>query len=174
MTPGKNIRTLVSLLLAAHLFAVVVGPNSRSYLFSSAQFLLHPWLAGLNLAHSWGFFAPEPISPPIYIDWVSERRGAVSESGRFPDEKNPFFFRDRHNRRMSMSKFIMSKPDNIQNMFMNWQCKKDPSLVSMKVWRVTGIQPTLDMVRSGEKKMTDVVDYKIDVMGSFYCPEVNP
>jgi hypothetical protein len=125
----------------------------------------------LGLAHSWGFFAPEPVSPPMYIDYVVQRKNAPPVSGRFPPETNPYFFRDRHNRRMSLSRFILSSDANLKNMFVRYLCWDQREVISMNLWRVTGTQPSLDMVREGKKKMTDAVDHKIEVLGTYYCPE---
>ncbi len=94
-------------------------------------------------------------------------------SGRFPDEVDPFFFRDRQNRRMSLSKFILSTDDNIRNMYVRYLCKEHPDTTSMRLWRVLTTQPSLEMVQKGIKKMTDPVDYKIEVLGTYYCAETS-
>jgi hypothetical protein len=165
------IRRLASFFLIFHLIGVVTSPNPASYLTQSISVIYRPYMNFLGLAHTWGFFAPEPISPPLYIDYVLEKNDGLPESGRFPDEVNPYFFRDRHNRRMSLSKFILSTDANIQNMFVRYLCIHNPGTISAKLWKVLNTQPSLAMVQSGEKKMTDPVDTKIEVIGTYYCGE---
>lgn len=162
---------MISAFLIFHLLGVLLAPNPASYLSQSLAFIYRPYMNVFGLAHTWGFFAPEPISPPMYIDYILEQKGGPVISGRFPDQVDPFFFRDRHNRRMSLSKFILSTDDNIRNMFVRYLCQKNPDTVSMRLWRVLTTQPSLDMVQRGEKRMTDPVDTKIEVLGTYYCPE---
>lgn len=165
------IRLVISAFLLFHLGAVLLAPNPASYLGQSLAFVYRPYTNFLGLAHTWGFFAPEPVSPPMYIDYVAEKKNGPPISGRFPLEQNPYFFRDRHNRRMSLSKFILSSDDNLRNMFVRYLCLKEGDIRSINLWRVVGTQPSLKMVQDGLKKMTDPVDFKIEVLGTFYCPE---
>lgn len=125
----------------------------------------------LGLNGSWGFFAPEPIAPPLYIDYVLQQKEGTAITGRFPNETNPYFFRDRHNRRMSLARFMVMNDDHMRNMFMTYICAQYPNTTEAKIWKVVGTQPTLEMVQKGEKKMTDAVDYKIEVLGTYYCLE---
>ncbi|MGE3261350.1 MAG: hypothetical protein AB7K68_06195 [Bacteriovoracia bacterium] len=164
-------RGLVSAFLIFHLVGVFTAPNPYSYLSQSIAPVYRPYMNFFGLAHTWGFFAPEPISPPLYIDYTLEMKNGLAVSGRFPDETNPFFFRDRHNRRMSMSRFIASTDENIRNMFVRYLCRQHPGMTSGKLWRVVGSQPSLEMVQKGERRMTDPVEFKIDVLGTYYCPE---
>lgn len=164
-------RRLISAFLLFHLTGVLLAPNPGSYLSQSLAFIYRPYMNIFGLAHTWGFFAPEPISPPMYIDHILEQKNGISVNGRFPDEVDPFFFRDRQNRRMSLSKFILSTDDNIRNMYVRYLCEKNPDTTSMRLWRVLTTAPSLEMVRKGEKRMTDPVDYKIEVLGTYYCSE---
>lgn len=165
------IRLIISAFLIFHLGGVLLAPNPASYLSQALAPVYRPYTNFFGLAHTWGFFAPEPVSPPMYIDYVIQKRGAPAVSGRFPSEENPYFFRDRHNRRMSLSKFILSTDDNIKNMFVRYLCLEEDDVLSINLWRVVATQPSLAMVQSGEKKMTDPVDFKIEVLGTYYCPE---
>lgn len=165
------IRLLLSCFIVFHLVGVLLAPNPLSYLTQSLAFVYRPYTNFLGLAHTWGFFAPEPIYPPMYIDYAIEKNGGTPVEGRFPDEKNPYFFRDRHNRRMSMSRFILSSDEFIKNMFVRYLCLGESDVRVVKLWRVLTTQPSLQMVQKGEKKMTDPVDVKIEVLGDYYCPE---
>ncbi|RYZ97412.1 MAG: hypothetical protein EOP11_22065 [Proteobacteria bacterium] len=166
------IRLIVSLGLIFHLGAVFTAPNPSSYLTTALGFVYRPYTNYLGLAHTWGFFAPEPMAPPMFIDYIIDRKGGGQISGRFPDEKDPFFFRDRQNRRLALSRYIMSTDDNIRNMFVRYQCiEQKGALDAIRLWRVTQTPPSLESVRQGDKKMTDTADYKIEVLGTYYCPE---
>lgn len=165
------IRLVLSIFLGFHLIGVLITPNQGSYLTQSLSSIYHPYMKTFGLGHSWGFFAPEPVSPPMYIDYVIERKNLPPVNGRFPEESSPYFFRDRQNRRMSLSKFLLSTDDNIRNMFVRYLCKDGEEILSIQLWRVVTTQPSLKMVQTGEKKMTDPVDTKIEVLGTYYCPE---
>lgn len=171
--PSRSFKITISVFLLFHLVGVLITPNPTSYLTLTLGSVYRPYMNFFGLNHTWGFFAPEPISPPLYIDYVLELKDGNSVSGRFPDVQNPYFFRDRHNRRMTLSKFILSSEDNIRSMFVRYMCNQYPQTVAAKLWRVTATQPTLDMVQRGEKKMTDPVDFKIEVLGTYYCPETS-
>jgi hypothetical protein len=165
------LRRLISTFLVFHLIGVIIGPNPASYLTQSLSFIYRPYLNFLGLAHTWGFFAPEPVSPPMYIEYAADPKGEPPLRGRFPDEKSPFFFRDRQNRRMTMSRFILAYDDNVRNMFVRYLCLRHPTMEELKLWRVVATQPSLIMVRSGEKRITDPAEHKIEVLGTYYCPE---
>ena len=72
---------------------------------------------------------------------------------------------------MSLSKFILNSDDHIRNMFVRYLCRSESDIISINLWRVVGTQPSLEMVKTGKKKMTDPVDFKIEVLGTYYCPE---
>jgi hypothetical protein len=165
------IRLTISAFLIFHLIGVLLAPNPASFLSQSLAFVYRPYTNFLGLAHTWGFFAPEPVSPPMYIDYVINRNYDVPVNGRFPAEVSPYFFRDRQNRRMSLSKFILNSDDNLRNMFVRHLCIKEKDVSSINLWRVVATQPSLQMVRSGERKMTDPVDFRIEVLGTYFCPE---
>ncbi len=160
-----------SIVLVFHLIGVLLTPNPNSYAFRGLSSVYRPYMDFLGLGSTWGFFAPEPVSPPLYIDYVLEQKNALSIMGRFPPEQNPYFFRDRYNRLMTLSKFILASDENIKAMFIAHLCREYPNTQSAKLWRVTGMQPSLDLVQRGEKKMTDAIDYRIEVLDTYYCPE---
>lgn len=167
-------RLLLTGVILFHLVGVLITPNQSSYLTQALSPVYRPYMNFFGLGSSWGFFAPEPVYPPMYIDYVIERKEGEPIEGRFPDENNPYFFRDRHNRRMSMSRFILGSDEHIKNMFVHYLCIQHQKIQAIKLWRVTGTQPTLLMVQTGQKRMTDPVDFKIEVLGTYYCAEGTP
>lgn len=164
-------RTLLSLLLIFHLFAVLVTPNARSYLYLSARPIIKPYLDALGMGHTWAFFAPEPVFTPMYLDYVVEFKSGDPLRLRFPEETNPYFFRDRYNRRMNLSHFIMNSEDNWKNMLVSHLCHQHRDVSSVKLWRISSQQPTIEMVQAGTRKMTESFDDKIEVLGSYFCAE---
>jgi hypothetical protein len=165
------VRLFLSLVILIHLCGVLIIPNPRSYLYVWLSGFYEPYFSVLGLRQTWGFFAPEPIAPPIYIDYIAERKNAMNLEGRFPVEVNPYFFRDRYNRRLSMSRFIIGSDDNIRNMFMRYTCMQNPDVVSARLWKVTGVQPSVEDVVKNKKRIVDPVEYHIDPLGTYYCPE---
>ena len=125
----------------------------------------------LGLASSWSFFAPEPVSYPLSIDYVLEKKDGESVNGRFPDDKNLPFFRDLENRRKSLSSMLFMVDGGIKNMFVRYLCLNNSGTISVKLWKVLAIPPTREMVLKGEKKITDPIDFKLEVLGSFFCDE---
>ena len=166
-------RRAINLFLLFHIFGVLFTPNAMSYLSQALAPIYRPYMHGLGLGHTWGFFAPEPVAPPMYIDYIIATKDGEEIKGRYPNEESPYFFRDRQNRRMSMSRYIVSNDDNIRNMFVRWQCLQHQTMTDIKLWKVTLINAPFDLVQKGEKKMTDPVDQKIEVLGTYYCPD-NP
>jgi hypothetical protein len=171
MTASAWGRRLVSLLLLFHLFGVLVAPNPSSYLAQTIAPVYRPYLSFLGLGSTWSFFAPEPFYLPVYIDYVINRREKMPVSGRFPDEVNPYAFRDRYNRRISLTRIILMSDDHVRNMFVHWLCEQYPDMESANLSKVMATEPTLEQVRKGEKKITDPADFRIEILGTYYCPE---
>ena len=149
----------------------LIAPNPTSYLSHALSGVYRPYLSFLGLASTWSFFAPEPFYHPIYIDYVVNRKDKMPVSGRFPEEKNPYFLRDRYNRRIGLARIILASDDNVRNMFVHYLCQEYPDMESANLWRVLATEPSLEMVRKGEKKITDPADFKIEILGTYFCPE---
>lgn len=167
-------KRLLSVFLLFHLFGVLVAPNPSSYLARTVMPLYRPYLNFFGLGSTWSFFAPEPFYHPVYIDYVVNRRDKMAVSGRFPEEVNPYRFRDRYNRRLSLARIMLFNDENMRNMFVHYLCGQHPDMESANLWRVTATEPSLEMVQKGEKKITDPADLKIEVLGTYYCPEKTP
>lgn len=150
---------------------MLVAPNPGSYLSQTIAPVYRPYLNFFGLGSTWSFFAPEPFYHPIYIDYVVNRRDKMPVSGRFPEEVNPYAFRDRYNRRIGLARLILMSDDNVRNMFVHHLCQQYPDMENANLWKVMATEPSLEMVRRGEKKITDPADLKIEVLGTYYCPE---
>lgn len=168
---STSARRFISLLLLFHLLGVITAPNPTSYLSLVLQPVYRPYLGLLSLASTWSFFAPEPFFLPVYVDYVVSRKSQMPVSGRFPEERSPYFLRDRYNRRIALARVVLSSDDHVRNMFVRYLCHRYPDMESANLWGVFATEPSLEMVRSGERKITDPADHKIQVLGTYYCPE---
>ncbi len=146
-------------------------PNSTSYTGQKLEKYILPYMYHLGLSGAWSFFAPEPFSPPMHLDYVVTIKNRAPITGRFPAEKDDFFFRARQNRRVSIAKFMMQDTANVEFMFVNYLCKKYGGALSAKVWVVQGLQPDFDSVRNSEEKISKTIDEITEFSGEFACQE---
>ena len=72
---------------------------------------------------------------------------------------------------ISLTRIILMSDENIRNMFVHWLCEQYPDMESANLSKVMATEPSLEMVRKGEKKITDPADFKIEILGTYYCPE---
>ncbi len=163
-------RRAISLFLVFHLLGILIAPNPGSFLSLSLRPVYEPYLSLLGLASKWAFFAPEANYPPLYIDYVVNQKSKMPVSGRFPQNENPYFWRDRYTRRITLARFILANEENVRNMFVPYLCLEYPDMESVNLWRVLATEPTLEMVQKGTKKITDPAEFKIEVLGIYYCP----
>lgn len=163
-------RLLVSFFLLFHLFGVVTTPNRMSFLTQTLAPVYYPYLSLLGLYSTWSFFAPEPFYAPVHIDYKIERHGGMPVEGRFPPAENPYAFRDRFNRRISLTRQVIGTEGNIRGMFMNWLCHEYPGLDSAQLWAVMATIPSLEQVKLGDRKITDPAELRTEVLGTQYCP----
>lgn len=166
-------RRLISVLLVFHLLGVVTSPNRVSFLTATLAPVYYPYMSLLGLYSTWSFFAPEPFYAPVHIDYKLERRGAMPLEGRFPPAQNPYLFRDRFNRRISLTRQVLGSEGNIKGMFMSWLCHEHPDLDSAQLWGVMATIPSLEQVKLGDRKITDPAELRTEVLGTHYCPEGN-
>lgn len=167
----KLLKYFISIFLVFHLTCVMFVPNSTSYTGQKLEKYILPYMYHLGLSGAWSFFAPEPFSPPMYLDYVVTIKDREPITGRFPEEKDDFFFRARQNRRVSIARFMMQDTANVEFMFVNYLCKKYPNAVSARVWSVRGLQPDFDSVRNSGKKISKTVDEVTEFSGDFACQE---
>ena len=168
-TKSILVRTALSAVIAFQLIGAIFVPNLSSYTGMKLSRFYLPYMNGLGLGGIWSFFAPEPFSPPMFIDYTLERQGAEPLAGRYPEANEKFFFRAPMNRRVSLARFILSDEKHIENMFMNYICHAHPETISAKIWSVRGLQPDYNMVLEQGKKMSETFDYQNQFVGEFAC-----
>jgi len=164
-------RRLISAFLLFHLLGVLTAPNKVSFLTQSLNPVYQPYLNLLGLASTWSFFAPEPFYAPVHIDYTIERKSGMPVSSRFPPAENPYFFRDRFNRRLSLTRFLLASEGNLKGMFVHYLCREYPDLDSVKLWGVMATVNSLQQVQLGDRKITDPAEVHTQVLGTHYCQE---
>lgn len=170
---NKNIilKIGLSFALVFHLLGVIFIPNSTSYTGQKIEKIVFPYMYHLGLSGAWSFFAPEPFSPPMYLDYVVTIKDRAPISDRFPKLENEFFFQARQNRRVSVARFIMQDTANVEYMFASHICQTFEGAESIKVWAVRGIQPDWDSVQKSGKKISKTVDEVSEFLGNFQCQD---
>ena len=151
-------RALLSVFVVFHLFAVLVSPNSDTYLGYRFASVVLPYVRVLELGAGWGFFAPDPGPPPAFIEWVAVKGDGSVLRGRWPDERDAFVLRDRLNRRITMGRFMATQPDRAAKMLGPSICRRDSAIAAVHFWRVTSSVPSLTDVRAGTRRIGDAVD----------------
>lgn len=101
-------RFWVSLVLAAHLFCVVLAPlaavEPRSGLAMDLQSMVYPYTQAMFLQHGYRFFAPEP-GPSHILKYELTTRDGKKVAGHFPD-RNGHWPRLRYHRWFMLSETI--------------------------------------------------------------------
>ncbi len=168
---SRNGRRFATLFLCFHLLGVLTAPNKASFLTGALSPVYGPYLNLLGLASTWSFFAPEPFYAPVHIDYKIERKNGMPVSGRFPEAESPYFFRDRYNRRISLTRFLLSSEGNLKGMFVSHLCREYPDLDSVQMWGVMATVNSLQAVQKEGRKITDPAELQTTVLGTHYCAE---
>src|SRR4051812_7972992 len=100
---AKWARIPLSLYVIFHIFCVAIAPNTEGFLRERVGRWVDPYLDRLAFSVPWRFFAPEPGPAPVFIEWETVGAGGDTLArGTFPEIKDPFFLRERQNRRIAM------------------------------------------------------------------------
>ncbi|MBI3543207.1 MAG: hypothetical protein HY075_08045 [Deltaproteobacteria bacterium] len=161
---------LISVFLAYHLFCVILAPNSMSYLGGRFHWVVAPYVSFFNLASQWGFFAPDPGPPPVFIEF--ETVGADGETlatGTWPEKGDPFFLRERQNRRIGVARFLMAANERIEKTLGPYYCKAYPAAQSVKLWRVVKGMAALTDVAEGKRTIGDGQGGTRNFVTQFLC-----
>jgi hypothetical protein len=160
----------LSLLIVFHLFAVLLAPNSQNYLGSRAAPLINPYISFFEIASQWGFFAPDPGPPPIFVEYeLVGAEGNATGSGTWPERKDPYFLRERQNRRIAVTRFAMAGPQRIERTLGPYFCRKHPEAKSVRLWTVVDEIPNLHDVAAGKRKIADGVGTQRKWVGQVLC-----
>ncbi|HEX4147827.1 MAG TPA: hypothetical protein VHY20_02525 [Pirellulales bacterium] len=103
-------RIAVSLLLAWHLFAVLLGPLSvpEAMIPSALEAYVRPYQQAVYINHGYKFFAPDP-GPSHLIRYDVELSDGTHRRGEFPD-RNEHWPRLLYHRHFMLSEFMGNAP----------------------------------------------------------------
>lgn len=165
------VRAGLSLYLVFHLFCVVMIPNTDTPPGLKLQRFLAPYAFFMEFTNTWGFFAPDP-QVPIYVEYeLSDARGEAFDRGQWPEAKNPYFLRERQNRRVTVADFVINSELRVEKMMVNYLCHQPSKPRSVRLWRSMDSMPSPADVVSGKRVVGDGVDRQKRFVSQTFCPE---
>ena len=163
------LRGLASFLIVLHLVAVGIAPNKETPVGRLIKPLLDPYLDGLELAANWNFFSPDP-GMPAYVEWeLVNAKGETYSNGMMPEFTNPYFLRERQNRRMVAARFIATSDDRLVKVLSTYLCDHHPDAASLRIWSSNIMLPSPSEVASGKKAMVDKSSLNRRMVANHYC-----
>jgi hypothetical protein len=169
---GRNLflKAALSVGVAFHLFCIFLVPNSQNYVGYIVAPIVEPYIRMLSLSSTWGFFAPDPGPPPLYIEYEAlSGEGATLRAGRWPDRDQLPFFRERRIWRVSLVRSLASLTAGSEQIIGPYLCKLNPDASTVRMWKVVFGMPTLLDVRDGKRTIGDEVDQDRRLVGVTYC-----
>jgi len=166
----STLYAVLSLPLAFHLFCIFLAPNANNYIGMIAVPWVEPYVRALSIASTWGFFAPEPGPPPIFIEY--ELIGDDGESlklGRFPDRERVSFLRERDNWELATVRYLMNDPAASEPVMVNWLCRRHPEAAQVRVWKLGFTLPGIREVSEGRASLLDESRAERRYAGSGVC-----
>ena len=163
-------KVLLSLFVVFQLFAVVLAPNKETYLGAHVAPVIEPYLNFLELASTWNFFAPDPGPPPVYVDWeLLDEKGQIIGKGIMPERVDPFVLRERQNRRIALTRFLIYSDQRVEQIFAPYLCRIHPEASSVRIWRATYNTPRLSEVADGTRQIGDEADVERRSVAHHFC-----
>ena len=166
----KVIRSFLTLFIGFHLFAIVLAPHPQSYLTGRALPVIGPYIKFFEFATSWGFFAPDPGPPPIFMEYeLFGKTGTEIGRGRWPDYPDPYFFEDRQMRRIQYARFLLQQYSRVEKGFVPYLCKLNPAAASIRLWRVSYPIPSAEDVVQGKREIGDQKTLEREAISRVFC-----
>jgi hypothetical protein len=168
----RTIQIWLSVFVLFHLTAVVISPGGPTFLGKTIEPWIKPYVNTFELASSWSFFAPEPGPPPIHVVYEveSEKRELV-KAGTFPETGDPFFFRDRQNRRIAAARFMLSGQDRLEKVMVPYLCRTVPGAYSVRVGQQVHMLPSLQDVADGKRHIGDGKQIETKWVSTTFCKQ---
>lgn len=161
---------LLSAFLLFHLAVIIIVPNKQTYISGRFASVFMPYANLFEFSSGWSFFAPEPGPPPIYLEWaLLDKNGEEIGQGRWPEVKDPYFFRDRQNRRIAATRFMASDDTHAEKMMVPVLCASDPRVHSVRLWKLVVGLPTLTDVADGKRTIGDEQDLDRRAVSLDFC-----
>jgi hypothetical protein len=162
-------RAGLSVLAVLQIGVVVLVPNGENYIGSKVGPWITPYVSFLELTNHWSFFAPEP-APPVFIEYsLLDSRGDEIGRGRFPDMEKQPFLRERLNRRIAATEFIVADDARTERVMLPYLCNQFPEAQSVRLWRLYYTIPSISDVADGKRKIGDDVNMDRREVSTSYC-----
>jgi hypothetical protein len=166
---AKLLRCGLSLAIVFHLFCVLLAPNGESSLGISMSALIQPYLYFFELTNSWNFFSPNP-EPPIYVEYeLLDKSGETLQRGSWPEKNDPYFLRERQNRRITATDFMVGTEIRAEKMMVPYLCGLEPKPAALRLWRAMYSFPTPAEIVSGKRKIGDDVGKDRKFVSHTFC-----
>lgn len=170
---NRRIQWVLSAWIVFHLAAVAMVPHSGHYLKTRLSPVMLPYLEMLGLAVPWRFFAPEPGPAPTYVDYeLLNSAGEQIRRGEFPEHPDPYILRDRQNRRIGLTTFLVIQSSRIDTVLSAWFCR-EPGVHSVRLWRVVYPVAPIQAISSGKQKVDDRSNPSRDWVAHSFCADQN-
>jgi hypothetical protein len=162
----------LSVLVAFHLFCVLLVPAGSNYIGWLVAPYVEPYVRMLAIGSTWGFFSPDPGPPPLVIEFeaISDTGGQI-RTGRWPDQQDQLFFRERKTWRVTLSRWLSMTPNAGEQMLGPLLCRENPGAFQIRMWALEFGTPSLLDVRDGKRQVGDEVEQQRRYLGMSYCPQ---
>jgi hypothetical protein len=168
-TVSAKVRGVLSVFLVFHLTCVLLAPNSDNYAGMALTPLIQPYLTFFEMTNTWNFFSPNP-EPPIYVEYeLLDDQGSAYQSGRWPEEKDPYFLRERQTRRITAADFMVNSEISAEKMMVHYLCSQRPGPRALRLWRVMETLPRPQEITSGKRKLGDGVGKERKFVSHTFC-----
>jgi hypothetical protein len=153
--PGRW-RVAASFLIAAHVGAMALVPNSDNHVGRSLQWLVEPYVNTLGLGTRWGFFAPDPGMATQRVEWdLIGKDGETFRSGAWLEAGAEFFFKDRQYRWTNVGFFVLSAEGRAEQILAPYLCRSDGQVRSVRIWAATRMHPHWSEVLGGKRNLAE-------------------
>ncbi len=149
---------------------LVVAPKRDSYLGELLSPVMDPYTEFLEILVPWSFFAPEPGPPPVYVEWEAlGENGMELARAQIPESPSPYWNRERQNRRIVFTRFMMGEERRAEGILVPYLCRKFPDAVSIRIWRIGHNIPSLLDVHEGRRKIGDGILLERRMTANSFC-----
>ncbi len=154
---SRMIRWSLNAFLVFHVLGILLAPLGLNYIGHRMGPWMEPYLRTLQLASSWGFFAPDPGPPPMYLEFELEGEdGRWNEVHRWPHSAENYFLRERFIWNLAVSRHLINQGANVGEVFGPYVCKSFPKSEVIRFFAVSEDVPALVDIQSGKRKLGDL------------------
>ncbi len=133
--------------------------------------LIEGYTRALGMTVAWSFFAPDPGTPKVQLNWETlDAQGQTLREGVWPEDSEQYFFQDQNNKRSQLARFMSQADTHAEGVLLPYLCRTQPEAHSVNLSRAMEPVPSMDEVRSGRRHAGDgLVRHRATISHSF-CP----